>query len=532
MTIVAPPITDAAETLDQPAPGTLDAPTKAECTKELTPRAPVRLGEVASFEPGALVFDLDFVAARIRRKEFSASTMNDFAGKCLAKWAAGKVLPQETSPLLPPLDGSMAHDALENFYALPMEERTREALMEKIRDSVHSTVGDDLGLRKLAIERVLVLLDGLYDIENPRRVDVVSVEQEFHLIIDGVPVVGHIDRVSRDENGRILIEDYKTGKLPNPKYSNDYEYQARLYAIAYEMLTGERPVAARLLYTQFGESLWVDIDEDSLAETRKRLVAQWEKHNDRTATGRFDTKVGPLCGWCPLVSVCSDAIKAGKTLSDRAPMEALDPFEHGFTPESDTTAEEGSTASMDVIEGLRQMRGRGRNESQQMNEHNAPTQSDHEEEPEMTKPWTKYDGDELNPNSWAANTLFRLRGDVAVWLSDHEDLPTEDFVEAYKAIAHLLGDAQVEAFGHGPDPQEGSFTRLHHLLASLIRVHPIPAPEEEEAFSQWLGAMLDELINGAADVYDIFEELEERLGETDSNKPEDPWDTPSSEPPF
>ncbi|MEX5256660.1 PD-(D/E)XK nuclease family protein [Kocuria arenosa] len=70
-----------------------------------------------------------------------------------------------------------------------------------------------------------------------------------NVVIGGVPSGGFVDRVTQigtapDGSPRLLVEDYKSGKLPRKGEATVHD-QLRIYVLMIEELTGIRPVAAR-----------------------------------------------------------------------------------------------------------------------------------------------------------------------------------------------------------------------------------------------------------------------------------------------
>ena len=70
-------------------------------------------------------------------------------------------------------------------------------------------------------------------------------------------------------------------------------------------MTGQRPVRARLLY--LGQRIiGVDATEQSLDAATTTLAETWSSLSSDCARDEFAAQVGPLCAWCPFVTVCAE----------------------------------------------------------------------------------------------------------------------------------------------------------------------------------------------------------------------------------
>ncbi|MGC4048666.1 MAG: PD-(D/E)XK nuclease family protein [Paludibaculum sp.] len=119
-------------------------------------------------------------------------------------------------------------------------------------------------------------------------------EREFDFLveIDGVLLRGQID-LWFEENGRLVVVDYKTDRNLDETRLNAYSVQLRLYAEALERMLG-RPVDEAWLFSlREGTAHPVRLGrgEERLAELRALVEAE--------TTGDFPLRVAPRCRWCP-----------------------------------------------------------------------------------------------------------------------------------------------------------------------------------------------------------------------------------------
>jgi putative RecB family exonuclease len=183
-------------------------------------------------------------------------------------------------------------------------------------------------------------ITGLWSLEDPAGVDVVSTEQRVTADLDGVPFVGVIDRVDR-HGEQLIVSDYKSGALPGPRYRDGRLQQVMLYAAALTASTRQQPHRARLLY--LGQRILnVTVTDRRVEAATAKLAGTWNGITAACAAEAFEAKPGVLCGWCPFVEQCPEGraglarrAEAG-TLPAHAPAAAL--FPAVAAPAAATTA--------------------------------------------------------------------------------------------------------------------------------------------------------------------------------------------------
>ena len=124
--------------------------------------------------------------------------------------------------------------------------------------------------------------------------------------VDGVPLHGFIDRldhfVKADGSERWIISDYKTGKLPNPRFNDDPFFAMWVYALLLRAAQGVTPDAVRLLYVNAPSKEAGDlrevVTEEKLAQTSQTMRRIWSEITISHAEDRWETKKSRLCDWC------------------------------------------------------------------------------------------------------------------------------------------------------------------------------------------------------------------------------------------
>lgn len=171
---------------------------------------------------------------KIVRKNLSASASNSLRG-CTARFAADSVLPRIEDPFSPAELGTGAHAVLEELYALPEAERTKENLVrisleladkewtpDKLSRHTVSTNSVNGQVKQEWEARVRAMAEGDFLLEDPTKVDVFQPEWALRGVLlpvpDGrvIPMIGFIDRTDFTPEGKLAIRDYKGLALDTP----------------------------------------------------------------------------------------------------------------------------------------------------------------------------------------------------------------------------------------------------------------------------------------------------------------------------
>jgi putative RecB family exonuclease len=131
------------------------------------------------------------------------------------------------------------------------------------------------------------------------RFSPVDVERRFTITIDGVTLGGYIDLLARDEKGRLVVVDYKTGRTP----AEHYALQFALYAAAVTEEFGEVP---RVLLLRIGDETAAEESPEPATETALRAAIA-----SASTMESDEPHPGPGCAFCPYAhDVCRAAPSA------------------------------------------------------------------------------------------------------------------------------------------------------------------------------------------------------------------------------
>jgi len=248
-----------------------------------------------------------------RPRFLSPSRLNDFR-ECPRKYEYSAVQKLAQPASYASVKGRYVHAILESLFALAPAERTMERALtflpeadEKVlTEDVRSDIGYDEALAAKLQRETNEILTTYFSMEDPASVTLVpykdsdGVEIKMFGEVKGAPLFGILDRLDRDENGDLVIVDYKTGSVPKQDYVSDAFANSALYAALCDSLMGEMPSKIRLLYIAAGATLERSTAE-VFPEARAEAAAKaWGKIIDFYEAGDFTPAPSPRsCRWCP-----------------------------------------------------------------------------------------------------------------------------------------------------------------------------------------------------------------------------------------
>ncbi len=249
--------------------------------------------------------------------------------QCPRRWRFRYIDRLEDPPGEDALAGSFAHRVLELLMQREPSERTVEDARVIARtewpeteamDDYQALEHDEKQSRRFRW-RAWKAIEGLWHLEDPSAVEVQATEQDVEAELAGVPFRGIVDRIETEGDG-IVVTDYKSGKAPSHRYRRSRLDQVLLYAAAVEASTGEMPVRVRLLY--LGQrTIGMDVNHKEIDAVTEKLAGTWSEIHTACSEDEFEPRPGPLCGWCPYVSMCPQgAAEVAKRADRKATKEA------------------------------------------------------------------------------------------------------------------------------------------------------------------------------------------------------------------
>ncbi len=211
--------------------------------------------------------------------------------------------------------GTFVHSIFEHLFALPPEQRTEDAARsfipvaqeEVLVEPLVTEIALDDGLLAKLLHDTDLIITRYFEMEDPRNVRTEGVELRVSETVDGVPLLGILDRLDRDPDGSLVVIDYKTGALPNRDYDAKTFANAEIYAALCEAHLAERPSRIRLLYVSHGQAIERTVTAPVLAARRKSAVDAWTKITTYYEAGEFPaTPSKNSCRFCAYKDLCRE----------------------------------------------------------------------------------------------------------------------------------------------------------------------------------------------------------------------------------
>ncbi len=208
--------------------------------------------------------------------------------------------------------GNFVHDVLEGLYGYAPEDRTQDraqSLAREVWDNdnwgerVQPLVPDAEEYRMFRW-KAWWCIENLWKIENPEEIEPDGLEYELNGEVSGVNLKGFIDRFTMDEDGGIVISDYKTGKVPRADYVDQRFLQLRIYGTLVNALGIGRTSSLELLYLKDGVKFEVPFSEEDITNTSEYVRNVKDDVDKACATGDFPAQKSVLCGWCSYKGIC------------------------------------------------------------------------------------------------------------------------------------------------------------------------------------------------------------------------------------
>ncbi len=210
--------------------------------------------------------------------------------------------------------GTFVHEVLEHFYQLEASERTvdtvRATATSRWQESgweaqilaLTKPMGSVADFKKAAFE----CMTNLWSIEDPQQTELSGMEHEVLANIDGVQLKGYIDRFIIGDDGNVIISDYKTGAIPNPRFKSEDDkfFQLLVYALMLQEADQEETSKLQLLYLKHSKNHEMIVTPVRLAVARGVIVETKELIDKACETGEFSCNISKKCDWCFHKSYC------------------------------------------------------------------------------------------------------------------------------------------------------------------------------------------------------------------------------------
>ena len=267
----------------------------------------------------------------------SPSKVASFTDCALAfRFSAIDRLPQPPAPWS--TKGTLVHAALERLHLLPAPRRTLGAALDCLDDAARDLAEHpdftELNLDERAAGEFFAdardLVRRYMQLEDPRRITPIGLEVSLDATVGGVRLRGIIDRLELDDDGELVVTDYKTGSVPSIQGERKRLSGVHLYALLCEAVLGKRPRRVQLLYLRQPVAIVAEPTDRSTRGTRRSLDAMWQAVERACQREDFRPRPSALCDYCAFRAYCPA---------------------FGGTPPSATTNEQSGAAAEQTTDG-------------------------------------------------------------------------------------------------------------------------------------------------------------------------------------
>ncbi len=219
-------------------------------------------------------------------------------------------LPEPPSPGA--TKGSLVHRALELLFCEPAPARTLPAALACL-DRARAEFATDPEFVGLELDpeaaaqfaaEAEVLLRRYFTLEDPRAVHPIGLELKLEVQVGSLTLRGIIDRLELDEDGGLVVTDYKSGKVPGLIHEQSRLGGVHFYAFLCERVLGRRPSRIQLLYLAEPVAIVAEPSAQSVRGLEQRTAAIWKAVERACENEDFRPRPSPLCNWCSFQDYC------------------------------------------------------------------------------------------------------------------------------------------------------------------------------------------------------------------------------------
>lgn len=242
----------------------------------------------------------------------SPSRLQDFQS-CPRRYQLGAVERVAQPATYATTKGRLVHHVLEHLHQAEPAARTAPLAHELtpgafsaiLTDEVRRDLDGGEEVEERLHREVRTILERYFEVEDPREVDSEGIELTLRCDIEGTPLLGILDRLDRDENGDLVIIDYKTGRVPSRHFDQQTFANAELYALLCREALGETPSAIRLIYVAHAEELEKPVRDVVVSARAHAAQSAWSKIVRYYEAGEFPaTPSTSACRWCAFRDRC------------------------------------------------------------------------------------------------------------------------------------------------------------------------------------------------------------------------------------
>jgi putative RecB family exonuclease len=232
-------------------------------------------------------------------------------------------------PNLQAFKGTVVHRALELLmWEEPRGDRTLPGALAKLERALDEQLGGAeglaLGLGGSDLDEFVSdaqqLVRNYFVLEDPNRVHVIGTELRLEADLGGpdgpgadgpgtdgpgrLHLRGIIDRLELDDNGDLVVTDYKTGRAPGQNQEQSRLGGVHFYAFLCQQVLGRRPARVQLFHLREPLAISNTPSDQSILGLQRQATAIWAAVRRACLLEDFRPKPGRLCDWCGYHAYC------------------------------------------------------------------------------------------------------------------------------------------------------------------------------------------------------------------------------------
>ena len=264
-----------------------------------------------------IMTDLDVAAAEAPTwtgpTSLSPSRVESFLSCPLAfRFSSIEKLPDP--PTVPTTRGSLVDRALELLFTEPARDRT-EATLDRCVDlaieeyRLHYDfvlLGLDHAAAATFFDEARSIAANYLRMEDPTTVRDIGLELRLEAPVGDLMLRGIIDRLDLNDDGELVVVDYKTGRAPSQNWERKSMSGIHFYAFLCESVFGRRPAEIRLMYLKTGESIRTAPTAQSTRFLTTRTNAVWKAVATACERDDFRPRQSTLCNYCAYQQWCPE----------------------------------------------------------------------------------------------------------------------------------------------------------------------------------------------------------------------------------
>jgi putative RecB family exonuclease len=241
----------------------------------------------------------------------SPSKVSSFKDCALAfKFGVIDRIPEPPAPWT--AKGTLVHRALERLFGEAPADRTLDAALHHLEQAKPEVMehweyadlelSDDEAAEFFADAETLVR--NYFLLEDPTRINAIGLELRLGADVGSLNLRGIIDRLDMDDDGELIVTDYKSGKAPSVNYEQTRLGGVHFYSFLCEQLFGKRPKHVQLLHLKEPVAIISTPTEQSTTGFQRKVAALWAAVERACERDDFRPRPSGLCDYCSYKPYC------------------------------------------------------------------------------------------------------------------------------------------------------------------------------------------------------------------------------------